>query len=177
MKVVCDDEMTLWVDGVQIEVDGQGVWYQVSNLKIHSTTQVLGIKCVNIGGGYGIMAAVEDAAGNNVLKTDDSWSCSNTTDDGWEKADFVEGHYWNAASSYAANSSYIADGAPWSSMSANKQIIWTDSPADTTVYCRKVLPPTGNPSSFFFFHTGHGKGYFSPKGWRGAKDKHCLCAL
>ncbi|XP_063676881.1 coadhesin-like [Bolinopsis microptera] len=141
MKVVCDDEMTLWVDGVQIDVDGQGVYDQVSTLNIPSTTQVLGIKCVNIGGGYGIMAAVEDAAGDNVLMTDNSWSCSNTADDGWEKADFVEGDNWKYAASYS-NSGYIPDGAPWSSMSANKQIIWTDSPADTTVYCRKVLPST-----------------------------------
>ena len=146
MKMACDDEMTLWVDGVQTDVDGQGVWYKLSTLKIPSTTQVLGIKCVNIGGGYGIMAAVEDAVGDNVLMTDNSWSCSNTADDGWEKADFVEGDNWNAAS-YYSNSDYIADGEPWSSMSANKQIIWTDSPADATVYCRKVLPPPGNLSS------------------------------
>ena len=143
MKVVCDDETTLWVDGVQKNVDGQGVYDQVSTLKIPSTTQVLGIKCVNIGGGYGIMAAVEDAAGDNVLMTDNSWSCSNTADDGWEKADFVEGDNWNAAS-YYSNSDYIADGEPWNSMSANKQIIWTASPADATVYCRKVLLSPGN---------------------------------
>ena len=138
MKAICDDQITLWVDGVQ--TDGHGVWNQMSTLDIPATTQVLGIKCFSMGGAYGIMAAVQDVTGENVLVTDDSWSCSNAADDGWEKADFVEGGNWNAAS-YYNHGGYITDNGPWSSMSANRQIIWTDSAADTTVYCRKVLNP------------------------------------
>ena len=145
MKAICDDQMTLWVDGVQ--TDGQGVWNQISTLEIPATTQVLGIRCVNIGGPYGIMASVQDVAGDDVLVTDDSWSCSNTADDGWEKADFVEGRNWNAAS-YYNHGGYITDNGPWSSISANRQIIWTDSAADTTVYCRKVLIPL--PGNIYF---------------------------
>ena len=143
MKMACDDEMTLWVDGVQTDVDGQGVWNKLSTLKIPSTTQVLGIKCVNIRGSYGIMAAVEDAAGDDVLVTDDSWSCSNTADHGGGNADFIQGENWNAAS-YYNHPSFPLPIRPWSSMSENTQTIWTDSAADTTVYCRKVLLSPGN---------------------------------
>ena len=138
MKAICDDQITLWVDGVQ--TDGHGVWNQMSTLDIPASTQVLGIKCFSKGGAYGIMAAVQDVAGDDVLVTDDSWSCSNAADDGWEKADFVEGGNWNAAS-YYNHGGYITDNGPWSSMSVNRQIIWTDSAADRTVYCRKVLIP------------------------------------
>ena len=147
MIATCDDEMTLWVDGVQTDADGQGVWNQISTLDIPATTQVLGIKCFSPSGPYGIIASVQDMAGDDVLVTDDSWSCSNTADDGWEKADFVEGGNWNAAS-YYNHGGYITDNGPWSVISANRQIIWTDSAADNTVYCRKVLIPF--PGNVYF---------------------------
>ena len=136
MKAICDDQMTLWVDGVQTEVDGQGVREELSTLDIPAATQVLGIRCVNVEGSYGIMATVQDVAGYDVLVTDDSWSCSKTADDGWEKADFVEGENWNAAS-YYNHPPYVSGVGQWSSMSANRKNIWTNSAADYTVYCRK----------------------------------------
>merc|ERR1712176_503282 len=138
MKVICDDQMTLWVDGVQTDVAGQGSWNQMSTLGLKPGTRVLGIKCLNTGGPYGIMGAVTDADGNDVLVTDNSWSCSNTADDGWEKADFKEGDGWNAAS-YYPHRNYVTNSGSWASMSANRQIIWTDTAADRTVYCRKVI--------------------------------------
>ena len=144
MNVICDDQMALWVDGVQTAVEGQGVWNLMSSLNIPDTTQVIGIKCLNTGGPYGIMGSIQDAAGNDVAVTDNSWSCSNAADDGWEKADFVEGDNWNAAS-YYPHRVYITDNGPWAAaMSAKKQIIWTASAADTTVYCRKVIQKPGN---------------------------------
>ena len=143
MNVICDDQMALWVDGVQTAVEGQGVWNLMSSLNIPDTTQVIGIKCLNTGGPYGIMGSIQDAAGNDVAVTDNSWSCSNAADDGWEKADFVEGDNWNAAS-YYPHRVYITDNGPWAAaMSAKKQIIWTASAADTTVYCRKVISGCG----------------------------------
>ena len=141
MKAICDDKMTLWVDGVQ--TDRTGSWVEMSTLEIPATTRVLGIKGVNEDGPYGIMASVQDRAGDDVLITDDSWSCSNTADDGWEKEDFVEGENWNAAS-YYRHSSYVTNNGPWRSMSTNRKIIWTGRSEDYTVYCRKVLTSPGN---------------------------------
>ena len=88
------------------------------------------------------MGAVQDADGNDVLVTDNSWSCSNSGDDGWEKADFKEGDNWNSAS-YYAHRNYVTNSGSWASMSPSRQIIWTDSAADTTVYCRKVIQRPG----------------------------------
>lgn len=137
-KVICDDQMTLWVDGEQTDVAGQGAWNQMSTINIPSTTRVLGVKCVNNGGPYGIMGALTDEDGNDVLVTDSSWSCSSTADEGWETADFQEGDNWNPAY-YYPNRNYITNFGSWASMSVNRQIIWTDSAAETTVYCRKVI--------------------------------------
>ena len=140
--------MTLWVDGEQRDVAGQGVWNQMSTLNIPSNTQVIGVKCVNTGGPYGIMGAITDSDGNEVLVTDNSWSCSNTADEGWETADFQEGDNWNSAS-YYPHRNYITNSGSWASMSANRQIIWTSSAADTTVYCRKVVQKPGKPFSSY----------------------------
>ena len=130
--------MSLWINGVQTDVAGQGVWNEMSTVGLGpaGATNVIGIKCLNTGGPYGIMGSVEDESGNNVLVTDNSWSCSNAADDGWENADFVEGENWNAAS-YSNHPSYVSGDGQWSSMSANRQNIWTNSAADYTVYCRK----------------------------------------
>ena len=89
------------------------------------------------------MGSVQDEAGNDVLVTDNSWSCSNTADDGWEKADFLEGDNWNAAS-YYPHRNYVTNSGSGASMSPNRQIIWTATAADTTVYCRKSLRGNGN---------------------------------
>ena len=135
MKAICDDQMTLWVDGVQSGRTDN--WATLLTLEIPATTGVLGIKCVNSGGGsYGIMATIQDVAGDDVLVTDNSWSCSNAADDGWENADFVEGENWNAAS-YYNHPSYVSGDGQWTSMSANRKNIWTNTAADSTVYCRK----------------------------------------
>ena len=144
--------MSLWINGVQTDVAGQGVWNEMSTVGLGpaGATNVIGIKCLNTGGPYGIMGSVEDESGNNVLVTDNSWSCSNAADDGWEKADFVEGDNWNAAS-YYPHRVYITDNGPWAAaMSAKKQIIWTASAADTTVYCRKVISGCGKYAKKLF---------------------------
>ena len=120
---------------------GLDVWDMVSTLTISSTTQVLGAKCVDDwGGGYGIMADVTDEAGKEILVTDDSWTCSNTADEGWQLANFHEGDNWKPATYVTDNNYYMdnSDSRPWASMSPNRHVIWT-SGNDTTVYCRRTM--------------------------------------
>ena len=101
LNVICDDVMTLWIDGEETEVAGQGKWNELSTLYIPKSTRSIAIKCQNTGGGpYGIAASVQDAYGHDILVTDDTWSCSNTADSGWEGPDFEEGDNWEAASYY-----------------------------------------------------------------------------
>ena len=63
LNVVCDDVMTLWIDGEETKVDGQGVWNQLSTLDIPMSTRSIAIKCQNTGGPGGIAASVQDAYG------------------------------------------------------------------------------------------------------------------
>ena len=148
--------MTLWVDGEQqdLDRDGQGSrsWKEMSILNISSATEVLGVKCVNSWGGhYGIMGDVTDEAGKEILVTDSSWNCSNTADEGWERADFLEGDNWNPAFYNKKHEPYLnnSDSLPWASMSPNRKVIWTDfdSYNDTTVFCRRMLRMAGIESS------------------------------
>merc|ERR1740124_1129181 len=99
----------------------------MSTLNIPESTRSIGISCLNTGGPYGIMGSIQDAGGNDVLVTDDSWSCSNTADAGWEGPDFEEGDNWNAASYYAHREYVNKDNGAWQGMSPNRQIIWTAS--------------------------------------------------
>ena len=102
--------MNLWIDGEETTVAGQGVWNQLSTLSIPESTRSIGVKCRNTGGPYGIAGSVQDADGNDVLVTDDSWKCSNTADAGWEGPDFEEGENWQTAS-YYPHRNYIVHGS------------------------------------------------------------------
>ena len=90
--------MTLWIDGEETKVDGKGVWNQLSTLDISMSTRSIAIKYQNTGGPGGIAASVQDAYGHDILVTDDTWSCSNTADSGWESPDFEQGDNWEPAS-------------------------------------------------------------------------------
>ena len=154
LKIICDNDMTLWVDGEKqdllLDLDGQMSWKAMSILNISSATEVLGVKCVNSWGGhYGIMGDVTDEAGKEILVTDSSWNCSNTADEGWERADFLEGGNWSPAFYNKKHEPYLnsSNSLPWASMSPNRKVIWTDSDKDTIVYCRRMLRMAGIESS------------------------------
>jgi len=137
-KVICDDLSTIYVDGEEREAAGTGAWNQLATLSISNDARAVGIKCTNTGGPYGIMSQIENSAGAVVDVSDSSWQCSNTAEDGWATADFAG--QWDAASNEYRHSGYAVDQGAWAGMSPNKEIIWTGSGADTTVYCRKTLP-------------------------------------
>ena len=137
VKIICDDT-TIFVDGEQMNAEGQND--KMTSLYIPSRTSTIGIQCKNEGGPHGIMVQVADDTGKVFAVSDDSWSCSNQAQQGWSSDDFTEDSSWNLATWYKDWS-----GTAWRDMSPNRKVIWTDSAADTTVYCRKELPkPTGN---------------------------------
>ena len=136
--VVGDDVTTIYVDGEEKQVPGTQVWNQMASLMIPGETGVVGIKCYNSGGPYGIMAQIKDSSNKVVAVSDDSWHCSNTEEDGWSTLDFEEGDSWKPAAYYSGQPPYKQDIGAWKGMSPNKRIIWTET-GDATVYCRKVL--------------------------------------
>ena len=77
----CDDELTVYADGdVLIE---NSIWEISKEAVIPIDTVVLGIKCKDLGGLFGIVASL-----SNGLITDDSWFCSSTEVPGWNLPGF-----------------------------------------------------------------------------------------
>ena len=132
MKVMCDDVTTIFVDGEQRNVDGTGKYDQLATLQIPASTAAIGIQCHNVLGEHGIMVQVEDLAGNELTVTDDTWRCSNKAQEGWSTAKFREDNTWQEPA-------YKSNVWDWK-VSPSTKIIWTKNGADSTVYCRKVLP-------------------------------------
>ena len=129
--MVCGDITTIFVDGVQKEAAGTGVWNEQATLQIPASTRAIGIRCQNTGGPYGIMAQVADSEGKELHVSDNTWKCSNQNQDGWSKFGFIEDDSWNPAFYFTA----------WKGMSLDRDVIWT-STGDATVYCRNELLKT-----------------------------------
>ena len=141
---MCDDIATIFVDGLeQKDVDGTETWNKLATLRLPASTVVVGIKCKNEHGDYGIKVSVQNAAGNDIIEsqTDNYWKCSNDNQDGWSEANFDENDSWEQATNI--------DKDNWSDKLQDKKIFWT-SENDETVYCRITLPtpPPGRTTSF-----------------------------
>ena len=134
---MCDDISTIFVDGEQQTVSGTGVWNQIATLNIPTKTQTIGVQCRNTGGPYGLMAQVTEESGEVITVTDESWQCSNMAEDGWSTRQF-RGSWTRAVITYQQLDFQREEG-DWTGMSRDRRIIWTNSAADTTVYCRRDL--------------------------------------
>ena len=145
LNILCDDELSLFVDGTEKRVPGDDKWYrawnEVVNLNIPSTTHVIAVNCVDLGGSYGIIGSVQDARGNDIMVTDTSWRCSNVWESGWEGSDFTEGDNWNQATDNRDGTLTRKNGLDdWTNVPvSSRRPIWTSSSAYTSVYCRKTM--------------------------------------
>ena len=137
MKIVCDDKLSVYVDGELRIQENRDRWNAVHTLSILKSTKVIGIACVNSRGQYGILGSVADESDKDVLLTGSYWGCSNKLEDGWERADFVEGVNWLAAVELIESDYYNKKG-PWRAISTQSKVIWTNRD-DRTVYCRKTV--------------------------------------
>ena len=136
---MCDDISTIFVDGEQKNVSGTEKMKLMATLQISNTTKTIGVQCRNTGGQYGVMVQVTKESGEVIAVTDESWQCSNIPKDGWSTREFRRN--WTGAH-ITFNQQYFRL-TQWGDMAFNspdKKIIWTNSSADTTVYCRKDLP-------------------------------------
>ena len=134
MMVMCDDETTIYMDGEEKKnVAGAGECDEVAILHIPTSTSVVGIKCINTHGYYGIMVRITDKEEAIVAVSDSSWTCSNKEETGWSTGSFKEDESWEPASDKTYQN-------PWGNPPFQEQVIWTASLYDSTVFCRKVLP-------------------------------------
>ena len=140
LKVMCDDISTIFVDGEQKKVSGTEKMKWMATLKLSNTTKTIGVQCNNTGGQYGVMVQVTEESGEVFAVSDESWQCSNIPEDGWSTREF-NGNWTEA---HITNNQQYFQLTQWRHLtfmnSPDRKIIWTNSSADTTVYCRKDLP-------------------------------------
>merc|ERR1712106_347381 len=91
LYATCDNFMRIYLDGELAHEDHKfGTdtyqWATESQITIPSGTRVLGIECLDAGGGYGILASTA-----NGLITDQSWTCTSKQNiPGWSKPGFTD---------------------------------------------------------------------------------------
>jgi len=132
MKVMCDDQTTIYLDGIeQKNVAGTGNYNEMATLQIPASTKVVGVECYNMQGAYGIKVEIRAADGTLVTSTGSSWECSTEVQDGWSSAGF--GGTWSAAFTTDQHSN-------WKNLFSGS-VVWTQKVLSVqTVYCRKVVP-------------------------------------
>ena len=135
LKATCDDRMAAYVDGVYQFAANLDIYNVQSTVIIPHKFKVIAIQCVNIGGGEGLLASVEDYFGKLVLLSDTTWKCSQVFEEGWEQANF------NASSGNWKNAINVGP-KPWSlkgQFFSYASWIWTEERVNT-VYCRAEMP-------------------------------------
>ena len=135
LDVFCDDQTTIYVDGVEVYSDTD--WTTKASLKVPITAQTIAIKCHDGGGGYGIVGELKDMDGNDVTVTGSSWRCSDTEEEGWVNTHFLGGENWQIATIH--DNSWLLNNSPFNELtSPARQVIWSDTPHNTA-YCRKEI--------------------------------------
>jgi len=133
--VTVDNELTLYIDGVQVTsgLPNANTWPTADTIRVAASASVIGIKGVDNEVVAGILASGAQST------TDDSWKCTNTFHEGWAGVTFDDSA-WPAAT---VIDSHGVD--PWGTIlgiSNDAKWIWTPNhqygpTSDKTVYCRK----------------------------------------
>ncbi|KAK6173566.1 hypothetical protein SNE40_016991 [Patella caerulea] len=126
----CDNSMQFYADGVLYTHTNDNDWTKSSPIRIPDNTQVIAVKCLDLGVVGGIKLSL-----SNGIRTDRTWKCSATHQYGWETPQFDD-RGW----SYAVSSHFNWGSQP-AALNGKADWIWTNIfwGRDTTVYCRKVI--------------------------------------
>ena len=123
LDVFCDDQTTVYVDGVEVYSDTN--WQAKASLNVPLTAGTITVKCLDGGGGYGIVGELKDQDGNVVTSTGSSWSCS------------TDGENWQTAT--INNNAWMLNNSPFNELtSSDRKVIWSDSPHGTA-FCRNQI--------------------------------------
>lgn len=142
LHAACDDHMTVYVDGsVLIEpIYDRWGWKTPNIADIPLGTQVIGIKCEDKGGDYGIVASLSNGI---VTDTDGSWSCSSKYVPEWNLPGFVDKD--SDFSPAKDGNAYKNEFRPGSIAKTSKVIWGPDRKPYTSAYCRfNVAAPDCN---------------------------------
>ncbi|KAL5259990.1 hypothetical protein ACHWQZ_G010191 [Mnemiopsis leidyi] len=135
LKATCDNAMAAYVDGVYKYAANLDMYNVQSTVVIPNKFEVIAIKCVDTGGGEGLLASAENYLGELVLLSDTTWKCSKVFEQGWEQKDFnASSENWKNAIDIGAKSwSVKGQISPYASW------IWTEERVNT-IYCRAEMP-------------------------------------
>ena len=133
LSTCADDSHIIYVDGKQVNSNPQENDYnQTIITPIPSKTKVIAVSITNYGGRAGFKATLSE----NRVVSDNSWKCSPTFADGWQKIVFDD-RSWPSA--VTTGSIPACEGFP-----SSAKFLWTDESYNAliTIYCRKTLDLT-----------------------------------
>ena len=95
---------SLYVDGVQVDLQNGSDWLKTDNISIRSVSRLVALVAHQLDSsciGPGILASVTDSRGNYVV-TDASWRCSPLAENGWNDLGYDDST-WQPATLVNAN--------------------------------------------------------------------------
>ncbi|XP_063675855.1 coadhesin-like [Bolinopsis microptera] len=109
------------------------------NIPTSKGLSVIALKCIDVGGQYGILASLQNEGGETIFLTDTNWKCSSVQEEGWKLPGFEgSSDKWQSASKIADHGV-----TPWryiAAISPNADWIWAVGAGErSTVYCRGVV--------------------------------------
>ena len=138
LVVGCDDATSVWLDGKKVYSDNEAV--ALGEVDVPASTSVLGIECLDFGGGHGIVGELKDPDGNLLAWTNENWRCSSVEEEGWTKDGFVESGNWNDGRDVGSTYQFLMTYSPItdSMTSPDRKSIWSNTPHGVA-YCRLEL--------------------------------------
>ena len=92
LRLSCDNIATVFLDGERMGgLTNLNNWGLVTKVEIPLSFSVIGIQCFNsdslIGIG-GLIASIENSSGETIMESDNTWTCSLSYEEDWQKEDF-----------------------------------------------------------------------------------------
>ena len=132
LSTCADDTHIVYINGKQVNSNPrENAFDQAIITPIPRETKVIAVSITNYEGGAGFKAALSD----NSVVSDDSWKCSSTFSENWQKIDFDD-RSWPAALTIGSTRPTACGGFP-----SSAKYLWTDESYTSliTIYCRKTL--------------------------------------
>jgi hypothetical protein len=151
IKITCDDQYTLYVNGIAAGSGNSWQAAQTFNVQLRDGANLIAVEGRNLGGPAGLIADFKSATTGTTV-TDMSWKYSTSAGSGWNTSASFNDSTWANAKEYGSYGS-----APWSTnvsgiSSTSAKWIWSGNASDNKVYFRKIIavgpPGTTSPNEY-----------------------------
>ena len=105
-------------------------WTLVTTVEIPLSFSVIGIQCFNTYGPGGLIASIENSSGETIMESDNTWTCSLSYEEDWQKKDFDQ--------DWSTSLETIDHGTnPWGTLPGISQDAkWLSTGSSESIYCR-----------------------------------------